>query len=164
MGAIILGFLSRYWSYLAVAVLLAGIVGVGYFYYKDTQHTIQILTQENANLKTEVQLQKQAIESLQNDIKLSAEVLKQTYSEMDIARQEAALLAKKLQEHDLGFLASQHPELVQSLINNGTAEALRCFEILSGSPLTAAEKAATKPSQINEACPTLANPNYHPTK
>jgi hypothetical protein len=39
-------------------------------------------------------------------------------------------------------------------------EANRCIEIATGSPLTESEINATKKSQINGECPSLANPNY----
>ena len=38
--------------------------------------------------------------------------------------------------------------------------ALRCVEISSGSPLTESEINATKKSEINRECPSIANPNY----
>jgi len=39
---------------------------------------------------------------------------------------------------------------------------MRCVEIAMGSPLTEKEKNATKKSEINAECPSLANPNYVP--
>ena len=38
----------------------------------------------------------------------------------------------------------------------------RCIEIASGAELTEAEKNATKKSEINTECPSIANPNYIP--
>ncbi len=37
---------------------------------------------------------------------------------------------------------------------------LRCVEIAMGSPLTDKEKNATKKSEINSECPSIANPKY----
>ena len=54
------------------------------------------------------------------------------------------------------------PEVLERAVNRGTANALRCLEIASGAPFTAAELAATKPSEINRECPSIANPNYKP--
>ena len=39
---------------------------------------------------------------------------------------------------------------------------MRCVEIASGAPLTEKEKTATKKSEINSECPSIANPNYVP--
>ena len=61
---------------------------------------------------------------------------------------------------DIGKLAEVKPTLIERVINNATKNALRCFEIASGSPLTHDELGARKKSQINPECPSIANPNY----
>ena len=61
---------------------------------------------------------------------------------------------------DFGFIASRKPRLIERLINKGTANALRCVEIATGSPLTEKELVATTTSTANSECPQLANPNY----
>ncbi len=66
------------------------------------------------------------------------------------------------EKRDFGKTAAARPEALERAVNRGTQNALRCLEIASGSPLTEAEKAATKPSEINRECPAIANPNYKP--
>ena len=61
---------------------------------------------------------------------------------------------------DFGAAAAAKPGSLERAVNRGTINAMRCLEIASGSPLTEAEKNATKPSEINRECPALANPNY----
>ena len=51
---------------------------------------------------------------------------------------------------------------IERITNGASALATRCIEIASGSPLTEAEKNATKKSEINSECPSIANPNYVP--
>ena len=51
---------------------------------------------------------------------------------------------------------------IERITNGASALATRCIEIASGSPLTEAEKNATKKSEINPECPSIANPNYIP--
>jgi DNA repair exonuclease SbcCD ATPase subunit len=63
---------------------------------------------------------------------------------------------------DFGGLAESKPALIEKIINAGTINALRCMEIASGAPLTEQEKNATKPSEINKECPSIANPSYQP--
>ena len=53
-------------------------------------------------------------------------------------------------------------KLVEKLINKGSERATRCVEIAGGSPLTEKELLATKKSEINTECPSIANPNYEP--
>jgi hypothetical protein len=63
---------------------------------------------------------------------------------------------------DIGKLAIKKPGLVEPIINGASERAKRCVEIASGSPLTEAELNATKKSEINTECPSIANPNYIP--
>ena len=63
---------------------------------------------------------------------------------------------------DVGKLAIAKPDAIQRITNKGSANATRCIEIASGSPLTEEEKNATKKSEINTECPSIANPNYVP--
>lgn len=162
IGGQIAGFIGAYKVYLIIAALLAVIAGTAFWYYKDTQHRIEVLTQEKAQLEISVDLQQKAIESLKSDMLAMGRILTDTNKKFDIARQEAQTLADKLAKHELGALAVQKPGLVQNRVNEATKEAYRCIEIQSGSPLTKEELAATKPSQINNSCPALANPNYKP--
>ena len=68
-------------------------------------------------------------------------------------------LAKKLGRHELDILAQNKPGLVGKVINRASDRSLRCFEVLTGAPLTPDEEAASKPSQYNSECPTI-HPNY----
>ena len=63
---------------------------------------------------------------------------------------------------DIGKLAIERTGAIERVINKGSDNATRCIEIASGSPLTGEEKNATKKTQINPECPSLANPNYVP--
>ena len=68
-------------------------------------------------------------------------------------------LAKKLGKHELDILAQNKPGLVNRIINRASDNVMRCFEILSGSPLTHDELQADKPSLYNRECPTI-HPKY----
>ena len=63
---------------------------------------------------------------------------------------------------DIGKTAIAKDKVIQRIINKASAAALRCVEISSGSPLTEKELNATKKSEINRECPSIANPNYIP--
>ena len=80
--------------------------------------------------------------------------------ETDRLDKEKANLAKKLGRHQLDILAENKPGLVTRVINKAGRNALRCFEIITGAPLTPSEKEASKPSQYNAECPTI-HPNYN---
>ena len=72
---------------------------------------------------------------------------------------EKGNLAKKLGSHELDILAQNKPGLVVRVINRASDNALRCFEVLTGAPLTPDEEAADKPSRYNRECPTI-HPKY----
>ena len=72
---------------------------------------------------------------------------------------EKGNLAKKLGRHELDILAQNKPGLVTRVINRASDNALRCFEVLTGSPLTHDELQADKPSLYNRECPTI-HPKY----
>ena len=63
-------------------------------------------------------------------------------------------------KRDIGKLAIDRTEAIQRIINKGSAEATRCVELASGAERTEAELKATKKSEINTMCPSLANPNF----
>ena len=65
-------------------------------------------------------------------------------------------------QRDIGKLAIEKTKAIERIINKGSANAARCVELASGAEHTEAELKATKKSEINPECPSLANPNYVP--
>ena len=63
---------------------------------------------------------------------------------------------------DFGKLALEKTGAIERIINKGSVAAGRCIEIASGAELTEEEINATKKSEINRECPSIANPNYIP--
>ena len=146
--------------YLIIVAVIAALGTGGYFYYHWSQEKINGLEQTVTTLKSAVATQQNTIKSMKRDSALLQENLNTINEQFRQARKENDDLVAKLSRHNLGYLATQKPKLVQDIINKGTADSGRCFEILSGSPLTAKEKAATKKSQVNSMCADIANPNY----
>jgi len=129
--------------------------GIGYWYYNDTQATISTLTENNAKLGMAVETQEAAIESLQQDYASMAaenQRINEAYAEI---RRQNNRLSSKLADMDIGLLAAEKPDSIERAINRGTVNAGRCFEILSGSPLTEDELNATNGETFNKECPWL---------
>jgi len=138
---------------LFVVILVMG--GIGYWYYNDTQATISTLTENNAKLGMAVETQEAAIESLQQDYASMAaenQRINEAYAEI---RRQNNRLSSKLADMDIGLLAAEKPDSIERAINRGTVNAGRCFEILSGSPLTEDELNATNGETFNKECPWL---------
>ncbi len=65
-------------------------------------------------------------------------------------------------KRDVGKLAIERTKSVERVINKGASNAQRCIELASGAEHTEEELKATKRSEINPECPSLANPSYVP--
>tara|TARA_Y100001972_G_scaffold128675_1_gene190935 strand:+ start:6038 stop:6526 length:489 start_codon:yes stop_codon:yes gene_type:complete len=143
--------------------LVAGIMGGAYKVYA--------IVNDNAKLKANQVVLEQSIETQKGVI----EQYKKDMVEIVKANNEMNLLIKNLQKdfedldkrftkknRDIGKIAEKKPEAFEKILNNAGKNANRCMEIASGSPLTDEEKNATRKSQINPECPSIANPNYVP--
>ena len=136
-------------------VVIAVMGGIGYWYYTDTQEKMAILQQNNAQLEIAVQTNEQALESLQADYAAAQNELtriNQAYAEI---RRQNNRLSDRLANMDLGLLAAEKPESMERAVDRGTINANRCFEILSGSPLTEEELNAENGDDFNKECPWL---------
>ena len=155
---------------LKLAALMASIMialgGVGYWYYTDTQKKLAILHENNAKLETATKIQTETINKMQADVKLASQLAVEAQKELQVARQQIESVRNKfnkqsklLGNRDIGKLATHKPKPIKKIIDKGTKNVLRCFEILSGQPLTEKEQNAEKKSQLNNSCPSVANPN-----
>ena len=138
---------------LLVVIMVMG--GIGYWYYNDTQERIAILQENNAQLNIAVQTNEETINSLQADYAAIQAENTRISAEYAAIRRQNSILADKLADMDLGLLASQRPESIERAVNRGTENAGRCFELLSGSPLTEEERNATDGETFNKECPWL---------
>ena len=144
-------------------IMLLGLAGAGAYVLK--------LRGDNAILKGNQVKMEQALETQTKFI----EQQKKDYEAILKANQEVNKLVGALKKdiddldkrfnkgtRDLGKTAMERPEAMERIINKASDKALRCVEIAGGAKLTEAEKTATKKSEINSECPTIANPAYKP--
>jgi flagellar biosynthesis component FlhA len=155
--------------YLVMGVVVLMMAGGFYLYYKDSQATIRAQAQVMAAQQVQIAEHEEIVKQFQEDKALQLEITKQIGIAFDESRQEIDDLRNKFdkineatqKQRDIGKLASSRKaKRIEKIINNATKNVFRCFEILSGDPLTADELAATKKSQANNECPHIANPNY----
>lgn len=138
-----------------MAVLLLAMSASFYWYYNNSQERIEILLQNNAKLEIAVQTNEQTIISLKSNIESINATLIRVNTAFSTTRQENDQLVDRLAKHEIGILAATKPVLVEGIINNASDKALRCFELLSGSPLTDKEKDAKNAKSFNSECPWL---------
>lgn len=140
---------------MVMAAVMATMTAGFYWYYQDTQKRMAILQENNAKLETAVQINEETIGSLQADYARANAEISRINTEFQKIREQNRELSNKLARHDLGLLGSEKPELVQRIINSASDKVGRCFELLSGSPLTDKEKAAVNAKDFNSECPWL---------
>ena len=153
----------------AIVALVIVLVIAGGFWYVTGLRADLAVSQENARKMTEavekqqediaqMQAEQQKIKELNNELNTT---IKLQNKDMENLKDRFTTSANG-EKRDFGKAAAKKPASLERAVNRGTVNALRCLEIASGAPLTEAEKNATKPSEINRECPSLANPNYKP--
>lgn len=151
-----------------VLIMLAG-AGGGFVYVKTLKSDLAISEANNTKLQESVADQKAVIEQQQKDFTAILAANKSLEETNQRLQKEFAALDERFNKingkgevRDLGKLADEKSKLVERVINNATVKAMRCVEIAMGAELTEKERNATKKSEINSECPSLANPNYVP--
>jgi len=151
-----------------ILVVIAG-AGGGFMYVKNLQKNLAISEANNAKLEQSVESQKAVITQMKADFEAQAKINKKLTELNETLKKEYAALDQRFNKingkgevRDIGKLAEERTKAVERIINKGTVNAQRCVEIAMGSPLTEKEKNATKKSEINSECPSIANPNYVP--
>ena len=128
--------------YLLVIVLgmVGGSVYGAYYYYKDSQERIRILTENTAKLETAKQLQDDTITAMIEDREKFDELNKELQGKLSAANVYKDVLINKLRKHDLAKLSLKKPGLVEKKINNGTKKLFRSLEVMSGAVAPAPTK------------------------
>ena len=146
-----------------MAVVFLGISGAGIYVMK-LRSDNAILKANQVLLEQSIESQKQVIEKQKQDFNKILEANKKMNTLVNNLQKDIDALDKRFNKgaRDIGKIAKEKPKLVEKLINKGSERATRCVEIAGGSPLTEKELLATKKSEINTECPSIANPNYEP--
>ena len=143
--------------------------GGGFMYVKTLKADLEVAKANQAKLEEAVSDQKAVIEQQRKDFTAILEANKELQEKNAVLAKEFKALDERFNKingkgevRDIGKLAEERSKSVERVINSATKKAMRCVEIAMGSPLTEKEINATKKSEINSECPSLANPNYVP--
>ena len=153
---------------LIVVLVIFAVLAAGMYYVSGLRADLAVSQENSRKLEEGVKAQQEAMEALKADqakikdinTELNTKIQLQN-KDMDNLKDRFSTNAKG-EKRDFGGTAVKNPGGMERAVNRGTENAGRCLEIASGSPLTEREKAATKKSEINTECPSLANPNYKP--
>ena len=146
-----------------IGIVASALIGAGVYVMK--------LRSDNAILKANAVKMESAITEQKELITKQKEDFKEILAANQKMNELVGVLKKDLEDldkrfnkknRDVGKLAIAKTKSIERITNGASALATRCIEIASGSPLTEKEKNATKKSEINSECPSIANPNYVP--
>ena len=146
-----------------IGILASAVIGAGVYVMK--------LRSDNAILKANAIKMESAIADQQELLTQQKEDFKDILDANNKMNELVGVLKKDLENldkrfnkknRDVGKLAIAKTESIERITNGASALATRCIEIASGAELTEKEKNATKKSEINSECPSIANPSYIP--
>jgi len=146
-----------------IGIIISALLGAGAYVMKLQRDNV-ILKENAVKLESAISEQKQVIENQKKDFAEILEANKKINELVNNLKKDLDDLDKRFNkgDRDIGKLAIERTPAIERVINKGADNATRCIEIASGSPLTEQEKNATKKSEINPECPSLANPKYIP--
>ena len=146
-----------------IGLIVTALAGGG-FYVLKLQKDNAILKANAIKLESAISEQKTLIENQKKDFEAILTANKELNDLMGKLKTDFAELDKRFNKknRDIGLLAIEKTKVIERITNNAGDKAARCIEIASGSPLTEKEINATKKSEINAECPSIANPNYIP--
>jgi len=146
-----------------IGIIISALLGAGAYVMK-LQRDNTILKENAIKLEGAISEQKQVIENQKKDFAEILEANKKINELVNTLKKDLDNLDKRFSkgDRDIGKLAIEKTKVLEKIINKGSENAKRCIEIASGSPLNEKELNATKKSEINPECPSIANPKYIP--
>ena len=135
---------------IAIAAILFSVISGGYFYIEALQGRLEAAKEVQVRMEGVINQQKLVMEKNAEDMKkmqaLNADVAQKALQ----AQQEVAALNSKFSRFD--NLSKVPPSDTEVRVNRGTKDALRCNELVTGSPLTNDELSGKVKNNI---CPEL---------
>ena len=154
---------------IAMIVVTLLTAGGGFLHYKTVKADLETAKANNLLLEQSVEGQKAVIAQQKADFTAILAANETLQEQNKVLAAEFSALDERFNKingrgevRDIGKLAEQRPRSVERVVNSATKKAMRCVEIAMGAPLTEKEINATKKSEINSECPSIANPNYIP--
>lgn len=123
-----------------IALILFMVISTGFMYIKVLRAELEAAAEVQIRMEGVINQQKLVLDRQEQDMKKMQEVNKEISAKVANAQQEVADLNRKFASRDLAAIASTKPTETEERVNRGTKDALRCNEIVTGSPLTADEK------------------------
>ena len=154
---------------IAMIVVALATAGGGFLHYKNVKADLETAKANMIKLEQGIAEQQAVIEQQRKDFTAIRQANEELLAVNQTLTREMNALDERFNKinaqgevRDIGKLAIERDRAVERIINSASAKAMRCVEIAMGAELTEKELNATKKSEINSECPSLANPNYVP--
>jgi len=146
-----------------IGILASAVVGAGVYVMK-LRSDNAILKANAVKMESAITEQKELITQQKEDFKDILAANQKMNELVGVLKKDLENLDKRFNKknRDVGKLAIAKTKSIERITNGASALATRCIEIASGAELTEEEKNATKKSEINSECPSIANPKYIP--
>ena len=146
-----------------IGIIASALIGAGVYVMK-LRSDNAILKANQIKLESAVAEQQQLITQQKEDFKEIMAANKKMNELVTALKKDLDDLDNRFNKggRDFGKIAIEKTGAIERIINTGSVNAARCIEIASGAELTEQEINATKKSEINRECPSIANPNYVP--
>lgn len=146
-----------------IGIIATAVVGAG-FYVMKLRSDNAILKANAIKMESAITEQQELITKQKEDFQEILAANKKMNELVNVLKKDLEDLDKRFnkKDRDFGKLAIERTKVIEKIMNKGSVLATRCIEIASGAELTEEEINATKKSEINTECPSIANPNYIP--
>jgi uncharacterized phage infection (PIP) family protein YhgE len=150
---------------IVIALVVVSTIVTGYSYIQSLRSELKAAAEREARMDDVITGQKKAMDTIQADVKRMSQTQNELNAKLNEAEQGRRDLEHKFNQssngktRDFSALANKEPQRVEDSANRGTRDALRCNELVSGSPLTADEQAG---KTRNTMCPGLLPPSTAP--
>ena len=146
-----------------IGIMATAVIGGGVYVMK-LRSDNAILKANAIKMESAITEQKELITKQKEDFQQILAANKKMNELVNVLKKDLEDLDKRFNKknRDIGLLAIEKTKVIERITNNGSKKANRCIEIASGAELTEEELNATKKSEINTECPSIANPNYIP--
>tara|TARA_B100000900_G_scaffold89814_1_gene73194 strand:+ start:2295 stop:2765 length:471 start_codon:yes stop_codon:yes gene_type:complete len=127
--------------YLIMATAFAAFAGLAYWYYLDTQKALRQYAENQGKLQGAIQTQAEANAALAKDLANMQIAFNTLTEEFEEARKQVESVERLFaqgtdgREMSVGERAVENPAYIEEVLNRGTTELFRCFEILTGAPV-----------------------------
>ena len=114
--------------------LVGGVVYGGFYYYKDTQARLAILTGNSAKLEVAAKMQEETINTMIEDRMKFEQLNKDLNIKLVDANKYKNNLLSKLRKINLKKLSAEEPAVWEKKINNASKKLLDDFESITAVP------------------------------